>query len=116
MSQESVMKLRELYNDWIKDDTISLDKVELFERLLEYTSETQKDICGKCIPCRDGIPIIKALVNKFEDGTASKEDLIKIEDYVANLRSSKCSVGIDYGKNMEVILRNNFNDFYKKVR
>ena len=116
MSQESVMKLRELYNDWIKDDTISLEKEELFEKLLEYTTETQKDICGKCIPCRDGIPIIKNLMNKFESGDASKEDLLKIEEYVSNLRGSKCSVGLDYGKNMEVILKNNFNDFYRKVR
>lgn len=116
MSQESVMKLRELYNNWIQDDTISLEKEELFVKLLEYTTETQKEICGKCIPCRDGIPIIKSLVDKFENGMADKSDLLKIEDYVSNLRSSKCSVGIDYGKNMEVILRNNFNDFYKKIR
>lgn len=116
MSQESVMKLRELYNDWIKDDTVTLEKEELFGKLIEYTRETEKDICGKCIPCRDGIPIIKSLVNKFEDGTASKEDLQKIEEYVNNLRGSKCSVGLDYGKTLEVVLRNNFNDFYKKVR
>ena len=116
MSQETVMMIREIYNDWIKDDTISLEKEEIFEKLLEYTSDVQMSICGKCIPCRDGIPIIKSLVDKFENGKASKDDLLKIEDYVNNLRSSKCSVGIDYGKNMEVILRNNFNDFYKKIR
>ncbi len=116
MSQESVMMIRELYNDWIKDDTISLEKEEIFEKLLEYTTDVQKSICGKCIPCRDGIPIIKSLVYGFENGSAIKDDLLKIEDYVNNLRSSKCSVGIDYGKNMEVILRNNFNDFYKKIR
>ncbi|XMB86540.1 NADH-ubiquinone oxidoreductase-F iron-sulfur binding region domain-containing protein [Mycoplasmatota bacterium WC44] len=116
MSQDMVIKIRELYESWIKDDATFLDSEEIFNDLLEYVTETKKDICGKCIPCRDGIPHIGNLLAKFEDGTVDRKDLLKIEEYVANLRSSKCSVGIDFGKNMEVILRNNFNDFYKKVR
>lgn len=116
MSEQTVERIRSLYQDWIKDESTSLVYDDFFNVLLEYTTEVQKDICGKCIPCRDGIPVIKSLIASFEDGSATREDLIKIEEYVNNLRSSKCSVGDDYGKAMEVVLRNNFNDFYKKLR
>lgn len=116
MSQDTVLRIRGLYEDWIKDESTHLDYSDFFAKLLEYTTDVEKDICGKCIPCRDGIPIIEELIQRFEDGTATKNDLIKIEEYVENLRSSKCSVGDQYGKVMEVVMRNNFNDFYKKVR
>ncbi len=116
MSKEIVLRIQELYENWIKDDMTSLGSADIFANLLEYVKETQKDICGKCIPCRDGVPQIEKLLTKFEDGSVDKGQLLTLESYVQNLRSSKCSVGIDFGKTMEVVLRNNFNDFYKKVR
>ncbi|XMB67698.1 NADH-ubiquinone oxidoreductase-F iron-sulfur binding region domain-containing protein [Mycoplasmatota bacterium zrk1] len=116
MSKEIVLKIQELYENWIKDDMTSLDSANIFANLLEYVEETKKDICGKCIPCRDGIPQIENIFRNFEIGKVTKNDLVKLENYVENLRSSKCSVGIDFGKNIEVVLRNNFNDFYRKVR
>jgi NADH:ubiquinone oxidoreductase subunit F (NADH-binding) len=116
MTKDTVLRIRGLYEEWIRDDTTALEKETIFQDLLAYTKDVQRDICGKCIPCRDGIPIIRSFIEKFEAGKASMEDLQKMEDYVANLRSSLCSVGIDYGKSMEVVLRNNFNDFHKKAK
>jgi len=116
MSKEVVLKIQELYEDWIKDDMIALDSKNLFKHLISYAKEVEKDICGKCIPCRDGVPVIDQILHKFNNNDVEKEDLLKLENYVNNLRSSKCSVGIDFGKNMEVVLRNNFADFYRKVR
>jgi NADH:ubiquinone oxidoreductase subunit F (NADH-binding) len=116
MNKDVVLRIRGLYEEWIRDDTTSLEKDTIFQDLIAYTKDVQKDICGKCIPCRDGIPIIRNFIEKFESGRATREDLQKIEDYVGNLRSSLCSVGIDYGKSMEVVLRNNFNEFHKKAK
>jgi NADH:ubiquinone oxidoreductase subunit F (NADH-binding) len=68
-----------------------------------------KEICGKCVPCRDGIPNIRKIIKELASGNASDVQVLELEALVNNLRSSRCTIGLSVGKNLEVVLKNNFD-------
>ncbi len=106
----------DLYELWIENEEVKLPDKSAISSSSSYLESRKKEICGKCVSCRDGIPFLKDLVDKFKAGNASDNDLTIFKNVVNNFRSSKCSVGLDTGKNMEVILRNNFDAFQDKVK
>ena len=81
-----------------------------------YLESTHPEICGKCIPCRDGVIKLETLFEKYIKGDATLKTLNEIERLVKNLRASRCSVGLDIGKNMEVVLENNYHVLYGPVK
>ncbi|MCF7925374.1 MAG: hypothetical protein K9L26_02470 [Candidatus Izimaplasma sp.] len=108
--------VNELFEKWILDAKIKLDEDNFFLKINDYLESTHPEICGKCPPCRDGVVRLETLLNKYKDGVATLKTLKEIEDIVYNLRSSRCSVGLDIGKNMEVVLENNYHLLYNPVK
>ena len=55
---------------------------------------TQQESCGKCTPCREGSKRLLELLTKVTRGTASKEDIVKIDE-LSNfiMDSSLCGLG-----------------------
>ncbi|MFP4568060.1 MAG: NADH-ubiquinone oxidoreductase-F iron-sulfur binding region domain-containing protein [Candidatus Woesearchaeota archaeon] len=55
---------------------------------------TQQESCGKCTPCREGSKRLLELLTKVTRGTASKEDISKIEE-LSNfiMDSALCGLG-----------------------
>lgn len=105
-----------LFEKWILDSETKMDKNDIFSNIKSYLESTHPEICGKCIPCRDGVIKLEALMEQYIQNEASLKTLNEIERLVNNLRASRCSVGLDIGKNMEVILENNYNVLYNPVK
>ena len=98
-----------LYDAWIDNSEVKLSEENFFAQLDEYLDSQMKEICGKCVPCRDGIPNIRKLINLLSSGNANEAQVLELEALVNNLRSSRCTIGLTVGKNMEVVLANNFD-------
>lgn len=105
-----------LFTDWILDDETKLNEEELLSEILAYLDSQKPEICGKCTPCRDGVIRIESLLKMYQEGTAKLSHLKEIMQLTNNLRASRCSVGLDIGKNLEVVLKNNYNTLYGPVR
>ena len=105
-----------LFEQWVLDAETRLAEEDMFERIKQYLLSTHPEICGKCIPCRDGVVRLEALFDQYINGEATLKTLKEIERLVYNLRASRCSVGLDIGKNMEVILENNYHVLYNPVK
>ena len=108
--------VNQLFEKWILDADTKLNEVDLVENIRVYLESQHPEICGKCTPCRDGVIRMEKLLEKYVDKTATLKTLREIEQLTYNLRASRCSVGLDIGKNMEVILENNYNVLYKPVK
>jgi NADH:ubiquinone oxidoreductase subunit F (NADH-binding) len=105
-----------LFEQWIQDGETKLMDENMFKRIKQYLESTHPEICGKCIPCRDGVVRLEFLMEQYINGEATLQTLKEIERLVYNLRASRCSVGLDIGKNMEVILENNYHVLYDPVK
>ena len=52
--------------------------------------------CGKCVPCRDGLPQLAKLMRRIVDCEASPEDLGRLKTLAEFIRlSSDCAIGYD---------------------
>ena len=50
--------------------------------------------CGKCVPCRDGLPLVARLMQKVLDGRATEKTLDNIRMMATMIRSSAdCAIG-----------------------
>ena len=45
----------------------------------------------------------------LKKGEASEEELKELESLVFNLRAARCAIGVGIGRNLEVVLANNYN-------
>ena len=108
--------VKQLFEKWILDADTKLNDKDLVVRIKDYLHSQHPEICGKCTPCRDGVVRIEELLDLYVAGTATMKTLKEIEKLSYNLRASRCSVGLDIGKNLEVVLENNYNVLYKPVR
>ena len=104
-----------LYEAWIENSSVKLSEENFFAKLDEYLDSQMKEICGKCVPCRDGIPAIRRLVKELASGNATEAQVLELEALVNNLRSSRCTIGLSVGKNLEVVLKNNFDLLTSRV-
>jgi NADH:ubiquinone oxidoreductase subunit F (NADH-binding) len=115
MSTES-QNIQELFNSWILDAETKLEENDLAKNMKNYLLSQHSEICGKCAPCRDGVIKMEKLLDKYLDGTATLKTLKELEQITYNLRASRCSVGLDIGKNFEVILENSYHVLYQPVK
>ncbi len=68
---------------------------------IQFSLLTASEIqtCGKCIPCRDGIPQLAELLQKVLDCRASQEDLEHIGQLARIVAEmSDCAIGYEAGK------------------
>lgn len=115
MSTQS-QNVRELFESWIQDAETKLADQDLFANMKSYLVSQHPEICGKCTPCRDGVIRMEKLLDEYLDGTATLKTLKELEQLTYNLRAARCSVGLDIGKNFEVVLENNYNTLYQPVK
>ena len=115
MTTES-FDVNKLFEKWILDADTKLNEKDLVKHVKTYLESQHPEICGKCTPCRDGVVKIEKLLDKYVDGIATMKTLKELEQLTYNLRASRCSVGLDIGKNMEVILENNYSVLYLPVK
>lgn len=115
MTTES-LDVNKLFEKWILDADTKMNEIDLVLKIKGYLESQHPEICGKCPPCRDGVVKMETLLDMYIDGTATIKTLNELESLVYNLRASRCSVGLDIGKNIEVVLENNYHVLYKPVK
>lgn len=115
MSTES-QNIKELFENWIIDAESKLEETDLISQMKSYLLSQHSEICGKCAPCRDGVIRMEKLLDQYLNETATLKTLKELEQITFNLRASRCSVGLDIGKNFEVVLENNYHVLYQPVK
>ena len=59
-----------------------------------FMSFTQKESCGKCVPCREGTKRMLEIMERIVDGKGSEDDLAILEDLSGTVRlGSLCGLG-----------------------
>jgi len=59
-----------------------------------FLNFTQEESCGKCVPCRIGTKQLVGILNKIANGDGEEDDLKKMEDLCATIKSgSLCGLG-----------------------
>lgn len=70
------------------EDTCMVDAARFFADFLLEES------CGKCIPCREGLRVLSAILNDICNGMGSEEDIETILDICETMReASLCALG-----------------------
>ncbi len=110
------IEVNELFEKWILDSETKVDEQSLLKDMKQYLLSQHSEICGKCTPCRDGVARLEVLIDNFLSDQATRQNVIEMEQITNNLRSSRCSVGLDIGKNFEVILKNYYHVFFKSMK
>lgn len=91
------------------------DDVDVIELCRGYVDALNKQVCGKCIPCRTGTPLIAQTLNNICEGKGSERDLEmlkSISDTV--ISSSKCGIG-QTGLVPLIHALENYPDAFKKA-
>ncbi len=61
---------------------------------LSFLRTSAGQTCGKCVPCRDGLPLVARLLQKVVDGAATQKTLDNIKMMATMIRdSSDCAIG-----------------------
>lgn len=59
-----------------------------------FLSFTKDESCGKCTPCREGIPRMYEILTKIKEGRGELEDLDLLEDLAINIKATAlCGLG-----------------------
>jgi NADH-quinone oxidoreductase subunit F len=65
--------------------------VDLAHYFLTFTKD---ESCGKCTPCREGIPRMLEILTKIKEGRAVMEDIDTLEDLATNIKATAlCGLG-----------------------
>ena len=69
---------------------------------LSLLHASMNQTCGKCVPCRDGLPQLAKLLEKILNGVGSMEMLDKMKEIAIMIRdSADCAIG--YQSAIEVL-------------
>lgn len=63
-------------------------KSSMMEMAKYLTGIAMRGSCGKCTPCREGMPRVKVLLNKIARGDGSKEDYNELRDLAHLIQTS----------------------------
>lgn len=59
-----------------------------------FLSFTKDESCGKCTPCREGIPRMYEILTRIKEGQGKMEDLELLEDLAINIKATAlCGLG-----------------------
>lgn len=73
----------------VLDDTACM--VNLARYFLDFTAS---ESCGKCLPCRVGIPTMRDILTRITEGKGSKEDIPHLRELANTIRSTAfCGLG-----------------------
>ncbi|MCR4429328.1 MAG: NADH-quinone oxidoreductase subunit NuoF [Caldiserica bacterium] len=59
-----------------------------------FTSFSEEESCGKCVPCREGIPVIREILDRITQGKGEKEDIDLLVELSETIKkTSLCGLG-----------------------
>lgn len=60
--------------------TVLDDTCCIVRAMINLTAFFARESCGWCTPCRDGLPYVLDILKRIEDGTATGEDIARMEE------------------------------------
>jgi NADH:ubiquinone oxidoreductase subunit F (NADH-binding)/(2Fe-2S) ferredoxin len=70
------------------------DKTCMVDMARYYTEFLEGESCGKCLPCREGLRHMKAILTGITEGRGKKEDIALLEEICATLSDAAlCQLG-----------------------
>jgi NADH:ubiquinone oxidoreductase subunit F (NADH-binding) len=96
----------------IIDDTSNM--IDMARFFMEFSME---ESCGKCAPCRVGTVQLYNLLGKFQEGEATEEDLVTLEELCDVVRNtSLCGLGQAAPNPIVSTLRYFRNEYLEKIK
>jgi NADH-quinone oxidoreductase subunit F len=84
----------------------------LVEATLNLITFFARESCGWCTPCREGLPYVKEILTRIENGQGEEEDIGILREHVKYLNYSFCALAPGAMAPLEGLLR----DFEDEVR
>ncbi len=93
------------------------DKACMIEVARFFMNFTQKESCGKCVPCREGTKRMLEIMEKIVDGRGSMEDIELLEDLSETVTvGSLCGLGKTAANPILTTLRYFRDEYISHVR
>ncbi|MCD6228098.1 MAG: NADH-quinone oxidoreductase subunit F [Candidatus Omnitrophica bacterium] len=87
--------------------------VDIVERCIEFFEE---ESCGKCTPCRDGLPQARRILKRIKEGRGRKEDIIFLKHLTEVISTTSfCSLGKSALNSLRSGLDKFSQEFYEHV-
>lgn len=68
-----------------------IDLVDLCDNMIGFFEE---ESCGRCIPCRVGLPRIRKMLQKIESGKSSEDDVLQLYQLADEIKqTARCALG-----------------------
>jgi NADH-quinone oxidoreductase subunit F len=92
------------------DDSFSV--VSYARRMLQFFAH---ESCGKCIPCREGVPWLLKIVQSIEKGEATKSDFELLKNLISGIKGvTFCPLG-DSAATVLLSFINKFEEEFVKL-
>ena len=86
LTYENLAEIGESFGSGVLD--ILDGKSSMMEMAKYLTGIAMRGSCGKCTPCREGMPRVKYLLNKISSGNGNKEDYDELRDLAHLIQTS----------------------------
>lgn len=91
--------MKEIYSDMERRIKVSPLDLCPVDTCLAFLKLCETATCGKCTPCRIGLPRLESMLNKILDNKATMDDLESLEYLAQNIVSTAdCSIGKEAAK------------------
>jgi NADH-quinone oxidoreductase subunit F len=64
-----------------------------------------RESCGWCTPCREGLPFVRHILERIENGQGVMDDIAILRDHVQQLNSAFCALAPGAMGPLEGLLR-----------
>jgi bidirectional [NiFe] hydrogenase diaphorase subunit len=92
----------------------SSNMIDMARYFMEFS---MNESCGKCAPCRVGTVQLHNLLGKFQQGQATEEDLVTLEELCDVVRNtSLCGLGQAAPNPIVSTLRYFRNEYMEKIK
>ena len=96
---------------------IVMDKsTDLIEAITRFSRFYNHESCGQCTPCREGTGWILKIMRKLSKGTASTQDIDKLEDICSQVENHTiCALGDAAAWPVQALIRHYRKDIEKRI-
>ena len=96
---------------------IVMDKsTDLIEAITRFSRFYNHESCGQCTPCREGTGWILKIMRKLCKGTASIQDIDKLEDICSQVENHTiCALGDAAAWPVQALIRHYRKDIEKRI-
>lgn len=93
------------------------EETDLIEVISRITKFYYHESCGQCTPCREGTGWMKKILSRFENGSATENDINLLLDVANNIEGNTiCALGDAAAWPVQSMIKRFRNEFEKKIK